>query len=171
MNLYMHDQNKEKRRLTWVDWMLILLSLALICFGAWFLLRRYRAATPTVEIRYLICVKGVDVDDGTGAWERLIPIGARITSSNGTAELGRVTAIALQPHLVASAKNGKVVFLDHPQKTDLLITVNARATDGGADGIRVRDIRVAAGEVWDLRVGDYYATGADLVWVSTEGDV
>ena len=69
--------------------------------------------------------------------------------------------------------NPSLLFVhgDTLQKTDLLITVYARGIDGGGDGIRVRDIRVAAGDVWDLRVGGYFATGADIVWVSTEGDV
>ena len=171
--MHTHDQQKEKHRPTWVDGVLILLVLAVAFLGARFLYRRYRAASPTVDVQYLLRITGVETDiaDAAGGWEMMIPIGASVTSSNGTAELGSVVGIEVTPHTVAVAEDGKVVFADHPLRRDILITVRAAATLTEGDGIRVRDIRVAAGETWDVRVGGYYATGVEILWVGSEAEV
>ena len=167
--MYRNKDNEKKRmRLTAVDWLLILLTLLLVFFGARYLYRRYRTASPDTVVTYRVCVRGVDTS--VFHVDTLIPTGASVTSANGTAQLGKVLSTEVLTSKAPQVQKGELVLVEHPYLRDLLITVRASAIDRLGDGLRVNDIRVAAGEVWELRLGSYYATAAEVVEVKREAE-
>lgn len=167
-----HEIEKKRAKPIWVDWLIVLLVLAVCVFGGYYLYRRYRAVAPTVKIQYTVCVLGVDsrLADANGGWEGLIPMGASVTSANGTAILGEILDVSVRPHSVASILKDDVVFVEHPSKCDLFVTVQGEGVVKEGDGIRIHDIRIAAGDTGDYRLGDYCAVGATVVSVIKEGE-
>ena len=150
----------------WVDWLILLLALAGIALTGGYIWQRRRAVLPSTAITYTVLASGVDTSlASSGDWKELIPIGSRVLSQNGTARLGSVTEVSSQPHLRATVRNGEVVFAPMPDTVDLLITVRAEATVKIGDGLRVSDIRIAAGEIGDFRLAGFLASGAKVISV------
>ena len=168
----MKEKREWRHRMSWIDW-LILPTLLLLAFAGWkYWQSRRTASVPDLDITYTVLVSGVDdrIALVNGGWENLIPVGARITSANGTAELGRVTAIAIKPHIIATVSDGQIDFIPGLGFSDLEITVRTKATRRSGDGLRVQDIRVAAGGSGDFRVGGFLASRACIVHVALEAD-
>ncbi len=160
---------KKRLGLPMIDRVLLVLLVAGILLGVWFVRRRYSAAEPTEEIVYVLSIAGIDEDLlGGTAREALIPIGGVITSSNGTAELGRVTAVQVLPHYVATVREGEVVFAELPGRFDLVVEAMGEGIFHPGDGIRIKDLRMAAGARGDYRIAGFYAAGADLISVKRE---
>ena len=150
----------------WVDWLILLLAFAGIVLAGGYIWQRRRAVLPSTAITYTVLASGVDSSLApSGDWKDLIPVGSRVVSQNGTARLGSVTAVSSQPHLRATVRNGEVVFVPMPGMVDLLITVRAEATVKTGDGLRVSDIRIAAGEVGEFRLAGFLASGAKVISV------
>lgn len=169
MKLKKRNERKRRFRPSFADWLILLLAVAVIAVGAWYVLRRRDAASPTVTVRYTLCLYDTDatlVEDG--AWKALIPVGSSVTNAAGTASLGKVSAVSVRPHSVAAVREGEVVFVELPARVDLLVTVRATATAQTGDGLRVHDIRVSAGERGDWRVGGLLASGAEILAVARE---
>ena len=168
----MKEKRERYHRMSWIDW-LILPALLLLIFVGWkYWLSRRSASIPNLDMTYTVLVSGVDdrIALTNGGWKDLIPVGARITSENGTAELGRVTALEIKPHMVATVSDGRIEFIPSLGFSDLEITVRAKATRRNGDGLRVQDIRIAAGVSGDFRVGGFLASHACIVHVSLEAD-
>lgn len=150
----------------WVDWLILLLAFTAIVLTGGYIRQRRRAVLPSTAITYTVLTSGVDASlASSGDWKELIPIGSRVLSQNGTARLGNVTAVSSQPHLCATVRSGEVVFVPMPDRVDLLVTVRADATVKTGDGLRVSDIRIAAGEVGDFRLAGFLASGAKVISV------
>lgn len=157
---------EEKRRPVWVDWLILALILLVILTAAHYVMQRRRAVVPTVSVSYTVLLSGVDVSFvSDGDWTELIPIGSAVTSQNGTAHLGNVTSVSQRTHLQATVRDGGVVFAEMPALADLTVTVRAEATEKEGDGLRVSDIRIAAGETGDFRLGSFLASGAKVISV------
>ena len=170
MSLKKQRSRRERNALTWVDFLLLAVLLASLFF-AWRYLRLRRAeAAPDVGVRYLLCVSGIDtrVIDETGGAEGLIPIGDDVKSANGTAFLGRVSAVWTETHVETTVQNGAVVFQEVPHRANLYVEVCGDAVARGGDGLRISDIRIAAGEVGDYRIGVFFASGAKVISVRKE---
>ena len=118
-------------------------------------------------MRYTVLAEGVptDVADANGGWEELIPRGSSVTSSTGTAQLGRVEGVRVRPAVTPSVRDGRVVMVETPDRVDLYVSVRATATVRAGDGIRVSDLRIAATAKGDFRLGAYLASGARILSV------
>ena len=154
-------ERKERRRgFVWIDWVIL---VALLLGGALvgYRIRASRAAaTPSQPIVYTLLISTEERD-----FEDLIPIGASVTSANGTARLGKVLAISTRPSRAATVRDGRVVFVALPDRVELLVTVRADAVVREGDGLRVGDIRIAVGSAGDFRLGGYLAEGAQILSV------
>ena len=68
----------------------------------------------------------------------------------------------------AALDRDKVVFVAHPDRVDVDVTVRASGVARDGDGLRVSDIRIAAGASGGFRIGGYYAAQATVVFVDVE---
>lgn len=162
-----NTRKKHRRGLIWVDWALLLLVFAIIGVGVWYWNEHRRAAEPTVEIEYVLRISGVNEQFAAenGGWERLIPSGSEVTTANATATLGRVVAVTRHDHREASLRGREIVFVACDGVCDLEITVVGVGVAHKGDGIRVHDIRIAAGSKGDFRIGAFYASDSAIVSV------
>ena len=94
-----------------------------------------------------------------------MPIDAPVTSANGAISLGRVTRVWEQAHLEAVVQDEEIVFAPREDVTDLWVEICADAILREGDGVRVGDVRIAAADTGDFRVGGYLASGARVVLV------
>lgn len=165
----LRKEKNKKFSFSWVDLLIILAVLGICFLGGRYLLSRYRASDDSISVTYTLTVSDIDAKfaDVHGGWEYLIPIGSAVRSANGTASLGSVASLSFDPHTVATVRDGKVVMLEMPDRFDLSITVRAQGELRSGDGIRVSDIRIAAGERGDFRIGNL-SCAANIVFVKRE---
>ena len=161
------QKSRLPRRLNWVDWVILAVLLASVLLAAWWMMGRRQAATPSNAIQYRICVSAVDpkIAEFSGGWAALIPIDAPVTSANGAISLGRVVGVWEQAHLEAVVQDGEIMFVPREGVTDLYVEIHADAILREGDGVRVGDVRIAAADTGDFRVGGYLAHGARVVRV------
>ncbi len=165
------DENSTRQGLRSVDWLLLAVLLAAVLLGSYLIRRRGQADAPTVEIFYTVCVSSVDVAQSeNGDFADLIPKGAAVTNETGTVTLGRVTDVTVRPHRTAAARDGEIVMAESPNRVDLLVRVRAWATVRTGDGLRVGDIRIAAGRAGDFRIGALFAGGCEVIAVERRGN-
>ena len=162
------EEKRPKRRFLWVDWLILAAALAVLVGGILWVRARKRAESATVPIAYTLMISGEAAifGEGDGGWERLIPVGAAVSSSNGAIPLGRVSDLRVRPHERAVVKGGKIVWEKDTERVDLYVTVRADALTG--DGLRVSDVRIAANDTGDYYLGGFYAHGARVVSVKRE---
>ena len=160
------DGIKKSRRFVWIDWLLVIFLAAAVFFGVRFLMRRRDAVQPTAEILYTVCLYAYDSSlSETEDWDALIPYGAVVTNAMGTAEMGRVTEVTVRQHRILTLRDGEAVMTEVPDRVDLLVSIRAEATENEGDGLRVKDVRSAAGGIGDFRIGYLYAHAARIVSV------
>lgn len=167
----MNRVETEPRRMTWVDWTIFgLLLCVTVAVSVWAIGRR-ETATSAQSIVYTLCVSAADplFAEASDGWEGLIPANAPVTSSNGAISLGYVVSHWVEPHLEARLQNGEVVLVPREGRVDLYVQIRAEATSRTGDGLRVGDVRIAAADTGDFRVGGYLAHGARVVSVESEG--
>lgn len=163
-------RTERRPRLVWIDWALLLLLGAATLFGVRFLIGRRDAAEPTVEILYTLCLSDRDAALAeNGEWSALIPYGTTVTNATGTVTMGSVSAVTVRTHRTVAVQDGAVVTVEVPDRVDLLVTVRAGATRRTGDGLRVSDIRIAAGGTGDFRIGEVYADNARVIAVERKG--
>lgn len=155
-------------RFNWFDWLLLGLILIGIVAGI-FIFRFFSKgdAQETGTITYTVIVSSVE-SDLFSEGEDVILVGDQVRSQNGTAVLGEVESFRRVPHQIAAVENGKVVFAQDPHLEDYYVTVRSQATRKTGDGIRVGDIRLAAGMKVTLRIGDFYISSAEMISVEWE---
>ena len=160
--------SKSEARFVWADRLILLVLITGSLLLAFLYYNRKQAALPTVEISYTLCLSAVSESfaEANGNFTALIPSGAVVTNDNNTTVLGKVLFVETVPHTVAVAGEDSVLFVEMPTQVDLYITVQASATEREGDGLRVSDIRIAAGDKGNFRVGSFYAVGAQIVSVS-----
>lgn len=167
---YTYEEKSRKYHMARVDWLLLFLALFLACSAGAYFFRQRRAARPTQAVRYTIWVPNANTGTAqmNGTWEDLIPVGAKVTSQNGTATLGRVEKIEVRPSVVASVFEGELVWIESPDTVDLRIDVVGEGVANYGDGIRIQDVRIAAGGTGSFRIGKYYAQKVTVIFVETE---
>ncbi len=152
------DDARRRGRLNWLDWLLLacfLLAIAggLLLWSAW----RRGGDGDVGSVRYVVAISDCDWMD--------LAVGSSVRSRNGTAMLGRVTEIRAEPHRMLAVKDGALEEVAVDGRYDLFLTVEADGIREARDGIRVSDIRIAAGIHTELRVGARLALGAEIVSV------
>lgn len=155
--------DSKARRFGWVDWLLLLLLCGLVFVGVYYWKIRQSSAWKSVEIAYVLCVSGLEERKGEVGAASLVEVGGAVMNQNGTIALGRVLSVQARPVWRAVVANEAVEFVPVPNKKELLITVQASATQKEGDGFRVGDIRIAVGKQGDFRIGRLFAAGASIV--------
>ena len=158
------------KRWTWMDWMLIGLLVVLL-IGGGLLVRFLTTRNEGREgvVTYTVLLSDVEEarfldDDG----ELPFAVGSVVKSQNGTAKLGEITEISRRVHRTATVKGGKLVWIDSEGRYDYGITVRSDASHAVGDGIRVGDIRIAAGMRMTLRLGRFLGASAQVISVDWE---
>ncbi len=160
----MKKRHKRKKRMAFVD-LLPFLALVLLAFGTllvtWLMQMR---EGEELTVRYTLLLEGMETE---GAWTT-VEAGDLVTSENGTAPLGKVTARSIRPHKAATVREGSVILLEDPLRVDVEICVEARGRLQAGEGLRVSGIRIAAGGVGSFRIGAYYAATARIIFADSE---
>lgn len=155
------------KRWIWLDWLLLVLFIGAIIGGAWYWLARSRAAEPTQKIEYVLKISGIreQYAEENGGWDALIPRDTQVTTANGTAVLGSVTAVDSRAHVEAGVRDGNLTFVVCEGMCDLYVTVYGLGINRTGDGICISDVRIAAGGSGDFRIGALYASNAAIISV------
>ena len=158
-------KRKEMRlQVTWIDVLLILLALSAAVLGAFYLFSRRRGEAE----REFICtlrIPAVEKSLLEAHRGNLIPVGSTVRTENGTAALGRVREVREVPHGRAVLREGELVWENDEVLHDLELTVIMRGLLKGSEGIRIKDIRIAAGGQGSFRIGSYLARCAEILSV------
>ncbi len=151
------------KRITLLDWIVLTVLLLGILSASVLIYHRYSRPDDEVEIVYLLQARGLDracMRNGEFAL-----VGDPVFSENGASYLGEVTQVTVAPHIKAGVTDGQVVFFESEELFDLTLQIRVRATVQAQNGVRVSDIRIAAGMSGAYRVGDLYLPQAQVCFV------
>ncbi len=163
----MNMRTAGKPRLSWVDWLLIGLVLLGILAGLFAFRNRFqKSKEANVTLVYRVYIPNLEDPFAKNAMET-IKEGTTVSSQNGTAVLGQVISVEAKPHKEAVLRNTKMVMVDVPGRIDLYILVRGEGQDCGREGLRICDIRIAAGGSYSLRFDAFYAAYAKVLSVET----
>ena len=162
---------KEEKRagFSWVDWLLLGLLIAALSLGGFYLYSRVKgAAKQSIVVEYELLISNIETPTDADPTVPIL-VGTRVCSENGTTDLGEVRSVSVRPHLSAVLyDDGSLAMEEVEGRADLLVIVRAYGEDHANEGLRVNDIRIAAGSFYTVRIGQYLAVGAELLWVETE---
>ena len=155
---------------TWVDWLILGVLAIVVVFGWYFFRQRRQEAEADVSIHYLLCVRSLDRAylGQDGVIDELLTRGDRVTSANGASPLGYVERVWTEPCMEPIVKKGEIIFAENRDFITLYVEVSANAIAQTGQGVRVSDIRIAAGSRGDFRIGSFLAYGAETVLVIKE---
>ncbi len=155
---------KDRRSLQWWDWLTVGLALLFFIGALGFYLYSKRTPSGEEEITCVLLVSEVERSVWETQGESLIRVGDLLRCQNGTVIMGTVEEVRVKPHRYATVWNEKTSWEEHPYLLDVEVTVGMRVRPKDGDGLRVGDLRVAAGSVGEYRFGGYLAR-AELVEV------
>ncbi len=157
---------KDDRRLSGVDWLLILLVaiLALAALSLWGWSTRREEAILTFEYTVLLENLPLRGEGERQAWDFILT-GGEVYNQNGTALLGRVSEYRVVDHKEMRLVDGEARAEVVPDRRDVWIRIRAEGVSKIGDGVRISDVRIAAGMRGDFRLGNYDAKGARVLWV------
>ncbi len=144
----------------WILAVAVVLVLAFI-----FLLPAKGEKEDTCRVRYVLRVHGVDSALLAESSEELIRAGATVRTENGTAVLGHVEAVTVSSQKQATVRDGVLIFTEVPDKLVIEVAVSGEGVAREGQGLRISDVRMAAGSVGTFRLGSYYATHASVIFV------
>ena len=162
-------QKPERRCLNWLDWILLGLALAGLLAAGWYFWRRRTAADRGVEVYCIMRVPSVERSLLQSNGGELIAAGSVVRSENGTAVLGSVRAVAVKEHMTAALRENTVEWQADPAFADLEVLVKMNAVVQPGNGLRVQDLRIAAGGRGNFRFGNYFAAGTEIISVEVTG--
>ena len=156
----MHERSGDGR-LNWLDWLILLGLLGAVIGLAFRALGGGRHTEERRQIEYTLCISGVRPEDFAffGA------SGSSVRSGNGTVMLGEVLDIRREPAHEVRVENGAAVVAESLDRENLYVRVLADATVREGDGFRVGDVRIAAADTGDFRLGGYLARGVRVASV------
>ena len=158
----------KKNSFSWADGLLILLIGLIILIGVRYLLQRQRQAVPNATITYLLRVTVEEELLSEGElFSHLVPE-APVLSQNGTARLGKITDRWTSPVLQPTVREAEATLVEDPFRRYLYVKVTGRGIHREGEGLRIRDIRIAAGAKGDFRLGGYLAENAEILAVWEE---
>lgn len=164
-------KKQKEGRFCWLDWVIVILLVAGV-LGGFFAVRYLFAQTDGADGEILYTVRIAAIDPARyPSKESLFEVGSSVRSQNGTLYLGEVQSVRWQVNRSAYAEDGEIHIAESPDLYDCYVTVKSAASKREGDGIRVSDVRVAAGMTLTLRIGDTYAENVqviDLEWEETE---
>ena len=148
-----------------MDWLILILVVALLTGGAWWFDKARMAKGDTVSVIYTLSLLSVPetVAEANGGWETLMPTGAAVTNERGSRSLGTIERFAVRESLVATVADGEAVFIEQNGHVDLYVRVRAKALYREDDCYRVGDLPILCGTVGDFRIGSYLARGCRIV--------
>ena len=155
---------KIQKRFRWADAVVLLLAICLFFGALGYYLYSKREPSERVELLCSLLISGVEASEWKSYGDQWMQVGSPLYSSNGTVILGYVEEIRSREHLRLTIRDGEPVWEAHPFLEDLEITVRMSATYRQGDGLRVGDLRIAAGGRGDFRVGKLLA-GAQILEV------
>ncbi len=159
------SETKNRLLLSKLDWFLILLTAFAVVSGGVFLYQKKQAVVPTVEIQYALLISDLAVrEDGKQLWEYFEEHSA-VYNQNGTAKLGNVLSVDVREHYAPILSEGRVVLAPRSGRVDVIVSVKALAHIREGDGLRVEDIRIAAGGMGDFRIGECQVQGVQILSV------
>ncbi|MBE6589297.1 MAG: DUF4330 family protein [Ruminococcaceae bacterium] len=162
-------KNGERERvggLNGLDWCILLLIAAVLVGALFWYLFRGRDMGEEREIRYTVRVFNVDTSQTDEETLRsLISVGSTVYSENGTAVLGSVETVTFSTRRIAAVRDGSVIFTEDKGHTNVDVTVRAMANAKVGDGLRVHDLRIAAGMSGGFRMGGFCAQNASVISV------
>ena len=151
----MNGASYTPRRMNWFDWLLV--SLVGLAIAAGFLGVRWvvgRAEGESVAVTYTLLLRD---------WQFSAPaVGDDVCSQNGTVALGEVVEVQAFPHRFSAIKEGEIVIATAEDRWDYLLTVRAEGSLRAEDGLRVGDVRIAAGMTVGMRIGNLLVTQAKI---------
>ena len=158
------------KRFNWLDRALLILLALGIALG-FFAVRYMRSRTVVAEglVTYRVLISDIPLAL-YGDEIPLIQIGDLVRSQNGTTGLGVVSEIEQRTHRTTVAVDGALMLLEKEGYVDYLVTVTAEATEQDGEGIRVGDIRIAAGSKMTVWIGDFLASSAGVAEVIWRGE-
>ena len=158
--------SQKKRTMTAFDWSAFALAVIFFIGAAYLTLRESTPDRAGAGLSYTVRIRNIN----TGQFDpaTLIEIGDAVFSENGTLPLGAVREVNVLPHREAVVQDGSAVFTEVPERIDLDVTVSAVGTYSQGLGWRVSEVRIAAGTVCTLRIGDYYAADATVLALRIE---
>ncbi len=156
--------HESRYRPTSLDILILILPVLLLIAGSVFLFIRGRTVQTDTTVEYVLRLSGVS-EELVENEESPISIGAPVSNANATVSMGTVQAVAIEPHRTPTVQNGAVIFAEVPHQCDLLVTIRTEARDRGANGLRVGNIRLSAGESGSYHLGSFYAAGAVTVYI------
>ena len=154
-------------RLNWLDWLILLGVLGAVIGLAIRMLGSTQRGEERVRIEYTLCISGVRREEALllESSDGPIPIGATVKSANGTVNLGEVRALWSNPTPEVCLRDGELILTARADRADVYLRVAAEATLREGDGLRVGDVRIAAADTGDFRLGGYLARGARVISV------
>ena len=135
------------------DFLLLFLALVLFFGALGYHLYAKKEQTEAMEVICVFRISQMERDDWEQYGKDWIFRGAPLRSENGTVVLGYVEEIAEKPCLRAMVRDGEAIWEAHPFLKDLEITVRMQASLKEGDGVRVGDLRMAAGGRGCFRFG------------------
>ena len=160
---------KKRRRFSLADLLILILVLLFLSLVFLIFYRRMAAEGEKKEtVYYHVLLSSIDATLFPSS--EVINVGATVRNENGTAILGSVTKVILEPHLEVRTDGRRVQILENPSKYDLLVHVSCEAVEKEGQGIRVNDIRIAAGEHYCMRFDGFVFDGAHVIFVKREAD-
>ena len=158
--------DRSSRAIRLWDWITILLAM-LLFFGAagYYFYTKYLPERQE-QIACTLLIKGVERETWEGEGGRIF-VGDTLRCQNGTVEMGRIEAVSAKSHLYAVIGEEEVSWEEHPYLLDVEVLVTMYAREKAGDGLRVGDLRIAAGSTGEYRFGRYLAR-AEVVEVRVE---
>ena len=155
-----------------MDWLLLGVILLGLLLAGWYFWQHRKSAQEEVALLVVMRIPAVERDLAEQASPGLIPAGSVLRTENGTFALGVVQSVSLRERLSPYVQEKALAWEPDPYLCDMEVTVRMNAVQQGNEGLRVHDLRVAAGGLGNFRFGSYFAAGTEIVSVeviSNEG--
>ena len=149
-------------RFRWADGIALLLAIALFLGALGFHWYSNRAPVEQTELVCLLLISGMEQRDWETYGDQWMQSGSPLRSSNGTVVLGTLETVTEREHLQALVRDGVPAWEAHPFFVDLEIEVRMSASYEIGDGLRVGDLRIAAGGRGDFYFGNLLAAAQIL---------
>ncbi len=157
------DTVKHKHRFNLFDLAVLAGLLALLLGGAWLVVRRHTGERGEAEIYYTVRIENADA--ALEDWST-VQVGDPVCTERGTAALGTVLAVTVEPHTVAVVKEERVVFEAVPDRVDVTVDVVGIGRVSNSEGLRLSEIRIAAGSRGAFRFGNRLASSCTVIAAS-----
>lgn len=152
----MKNTANKRRKLNYIDILLLILIVVAVAGVVWFLLSPYTEQffATTYDIEYTVALNGVRVE-----FKDKVQMGDQVVETVGLDGIGNVTDVVYTASkFVGTDSNGHSITSDHPVLYDVMITVRAKATM--QSGVySVNGYGITAGKNIPFRVPDFIGEG------------